>query len=82
MPKCSTIHRNLIPPTFNMLSPVFKESYYDKESKSRKSGNHGTRTTPCAEVVLVKATKNHLLSTCSYKFSKSEIMTKNKNLGK
>ena len=65
---------------FNMLSQVFKGWDYDRGSKSRKSGIYGTRSTPCAQLALVKARKNHLLSTCSYKFSKSENITHSQNL--
>ena len=63
-----------------MLSHVLNELDYDQESKSRKFGIDGTRSTPCAQVQLVKASKNRLLSTCSEKFSKSENIIQSQNV--
>ena len=57
-----------------MLLQVLKEWDYEQESNSSKSGIDGMRSTPCAQLILIKASKNHLLATFSYKFKMSEIM--------
>ena len=69
-------------PFFNVLFTVFKECDYERVSKSRKSGIGGIRSAPCTKVALITASKDQLLSTDSYKSSRSKIMTESQNFGK
>ena len=48
--------------------------------ESIKSGIERTPSTACAEVVLFTTTKKHLISRCSYKFKRTEIMSKSQTL--
>ena len=64
-----------------MLLRVSKKRDYDRESKSRKLGIEETPSTLCAQVVPIEAIKTQLLWTCSYKFSKSDIITESQNVG-
>ena len=64
-----------------MLLPVFQEWDREAELKSRKPGIDGTNSTLFAQVVFITGSENHLLSTCSYKYSKGEIKSESKNVG-
>ena len=64
-----------------MLLQVSKEWDYQRQSNSRKSGMDGMSCRPSDQIHLITASKNQLLSTCSYKFLRIQITRVSRSLG-